>query len=121
MLPRANSALRRAVRGSLFDVGHYAEFFEHLRSVGTKLRGGPGDVAGGPGEKADGVEMLQIVEHRCRCLQRGRNLQLAEQLQPLGATVRVDRGPPRGSNMAPLACSTNVNDAMVSNIATSTS
>jgi hypothetical protein len=32
-----------------------------------------------------------------------------------------DQGADGGSNMAPLACSTNGNDAMVSNIATSTS
>ena len=50
MLPRANSALRRAVRGGFFGVGRHAEFGEHLRGVGAQLRGGPGDSAAGPGE-----------------------------------------------------------------------
>jgi hypothetical protein len=53
MLPRANSALRRTVRGGFFGVGRQAEFgIQRL-------------------EEPDGVE-VRIVEQRCRRLQRGR-------------------------------------------------
>ncbi len=63
MVPRANSALRRAASGGLFGVGCQAEFFEHLRGVGTQLRGAPGDVA------PAGVEhgTVGMLDQRERC------------------------------------------------------